>query len=79
MMFYNPFQLEMCICTSEDLAVCEQDRFKTFMRFNYAARLKKTLTGYTSHTMSCTTVPSKCLDQKYKKKKVSLLMFSGGI
>lgn len=29
----------------------------------------KTLTGYTSHTMSCTTVPSKCLDQKYKKTR----------
>lgn len=27
-------------------------------------KTQKTITGYTSHTMSCTTVPSKRLDQK---------------
>lgn len=28
---------------------------------------QKTLSGYTSHTLSCTTVPSQCLDQNKKK------------
>lgn len=75
MMVYNPFQSKIFICTSGSLAVCERDGCKTGgTAVTHSCNTQDS--PATPHILSCTTVPSKCLDQNKKIKGFSVDVFS---